>query len=433
MDYSLWKSNLGKLFMGGCGTQLGMLLTCGALALVFAFAFVCIFSNVIAVGITRQVAASAAPPQPEAVPAMASIEQTAPTPLPTIEAAIPVAPPAPASEPQELEMLVQLLEGMLGEIETLRSNEFVPPLPTPGPTAQPMLVASKSGVDLRSGPGPDYTRIAHLPIGQAIEIFGRNRDSTWWLVATPDGQFAWVSNDNVATFNVSDAVPVVTIPALLVHPASANAGISNEPSGPTGTPTPTINASRRYVEDMPAYKRLRGHLLIPPVSQSVSPDGSQIVITERIKVYTVSTAGADTRVWFEDGDTMGPTGGAIWSPDGRYIAFVVGFKTKYCKPCRAVAIINMAQETITLLEPPRPDLETDMPRWLQDGRLMINAHPGEPADGVAYVYDLFGNFEPASETYVLSSSHEGQQWYPWLPGRIWQAGVTERADSYNSD
>jgi hypothetical protein len=98
-----------------------------------------------------------------------------------------------------------------------------------------------------------------------------------------------------------------------------------------------------------------------------------------------------------------------------------------------VAILNPATETITLLDPPETDLDTDMPRWLQDGRLMINAHPGEPADGVAYVYDISGKFQPATGIYVLSASHEGQKWFPWRPGRTWRAGVSERADSYNSD
>ena len=42
---------------------------------------------------------------------------------------------------------------------------------------------------------------------------------------------------------------------------------------------------------------------------------------------------------------MGPLGGVVWSPDGKQIAFEVGFKRKYCRPCRAVAILTLEDET----------------------------------------------------------------------------------------
>jgi hypothetical protein len=279
-------------------------------------------------------------------------------------------------------------------------------------------------------------------MNKGLEIVGRNPDSTWWLVATPDGLFAWVSADFVMASNLHDNIPVVTIPSLLVWGTPVLAGTAVPPapgeistpvsfSYPT-TPTPDANQSRRFVEDMPAYKRLRGHLLVPPVSASVSPDGTQIAITERIKLYTLTTEGALTTVWFEDNADSGPIGGVVWSPDGEYIAFLVGFKQKYCRPCRSVWLLRPADGQITHLEHPG-DLELDSPRWTQDGLLLVTAHPGEPADGVAYVYDKTGKGQLASGAYVLSSSQEGQKWYPWRPGKTWLAGSTERADAYNAD
>jgi Tol biopolymer transport system component len=201
---------------------------------------------------------------------------------------------------------------------------------------------------------------------------------------------------------------------------------------PPGTPTPTSADERQYVEEMPAYQRVKEALFVPPVNASLSPDGKLIAMTERIKLYTVSTAGAHTDIWFEDNAEQGPLGGTVWSPDGKYLAFMVGFKDPKCGPCRSVALLRVSDGLITYLEDPE-GLDTDMPRWTQDGRLLINVHPGEPADGVAYVYDISGQRQEAKGVYLLSSSQEGQKWYPWLPGRIWRAGVSERADSYNSD
>jgi hypothetical protein len=158
-----------------------------------------------------------------------------------------------------------------------------------------------------------------------LESGGRNSDSSWWLVATPDGAFAWVCNLYVAAFNVDDSLPVVTIPALLVQPASASQPpvVANPPpveassiavppatlppTGsllPAGTPTAPANQSRRFVQDTLGYKQLVRRLLLPTVSESFSPDGTQIAITEKIKLYTITVDGAISRVLLEDDEAI---------------------------------------------------------------------------------------------------------------------------------
>ena len=412
-----WQTDFGKLVIGGCGAQIGLLFTLVGLAVTLLFCAVCVFTNVVSLGLARQL-----------------VQQSAP-----------VAPPEASAAPAEVGSLLQEVEFLLAEVESLQLEEPVVPSSPPA-GGKPMVMAGPNPVSLYSGPGIDYAQVGVLPAGDSVEIVGRNTGSTWWLVALPDGRFVWAFNALVTALNVNDAVPVVTTPSELAQPASfgpvaaasptlpAPPTATATPTLPPGTPTPAAQVSRQYVEDMPSYQKVKGSLLVPPVSASISPDGSQIAMTERIRLYTIGTAGAYTDIWLEDTDRLGPIGGVVWSPDGKYIAFVVGFKQhRYCRPCRAVGLLNLAEKSITYLTPPEEHLDTDMPRWTQDGRLLINAHPGEPADGIAYVYNLYGENQKAEGVYVLSASHEGQKWFPWQPGRVWRAGVSERADSYNSD
>jgi hypothetical protein len=416
---SRWDNRLGKLFIGGCGTQIGLVLSCGMLASMVLLCALCAFFNVLSIGFAREFMIIS----PETV--------------------------AEVSSTDEAETLRSEIAYLRNEVEFLQANPPRVPAPpqTPVPPPKPLAIAVMGGANLRNGPGLDYKKVGSLPMGGSLEIVGRNADSSWWLVSAPNG-LAWVAEGVVTTSYVDDNIPVVTIPALLVQPAAAGsatvpdlpvdlpaagqAPVVPPPAAPAGTPIPGADASRSFVEDMSAYKRLRGQLLIPPTSASISPDGSQIALTERIKLYTVTTDGALSKIWLEEDDKLGPIGQIVWSPDGRYIAFEVGFKTQYCKPCRSVALIDTVDETMIVLEAPN-NLDLSAPRWTLDGHLLVNANPGEPADGVAYLYDTSGQGQPAEGRYELSTNHYGQQWYPWLPGKSWQVGQTIRADSYNAE
>jgi hypothetical protein len=425
--HPFWKSKLGKLVIGNCGTQFGMISALSGLVAISLLCLVCASANMLSFGLTQRVV---------------KLVEVAATPTSTpVEV-------SSSHDDEEVSGLIDEVDSLLAEVEALEANTPAPPpLPTASPTAlppKPVAMANQSGVDLHGGPGTNYERIGVLPVGESWSIVGRNINSTWWVVATPNGLVGWVADRLVATFDLNDSIPIVVASSDLAQLASSSlSSAATPPVTPTvtatptpmlppGTPTPGADEIRQYVEDTSSYQKVRYYLLVPPVSISFSPDGSQFAMTERIKLYTVMTDGAYTDIWFEDDDTQGPLNNIVWSPDGKYIAFVSGFKDPKCKPCRSVALLRRSDGQITFLEAP-DDQETDAPRWTQDGRLLVNVHSGEPADGVAYVYNIFGDGREAKGVYVLSSSHEGQKWYPWRPGRIWRAGVSERADSYNSD
>jgi hypothetical protein len=416
------RSKSGKLFVGGCGLQLGLLFSFTGLVATLLVCAVCGVFNLLTFGLTGTAAE----------PTVAAVSEAAPA-------------------PEEVELLRQEMEFLLARVNYLRENPPVIPIPTATPVPpppKPVAVASQSGVNLRSGPAINHPRIGRLPLGGSLEIVGRNGDSSWWLVATPGGGVAWLSDMAVAAANVSEAIPVVSIPALYVEPGSIIPSALS-PSFPTtlpstgqptptpafllppGTPTPAAQLARRFVQDTMGYKQLIRRLMLPTVSESFSPQGSLIAITERVKLYTIPPDGTTSRVLLEDDDTIDLVGGAIWSPDGRYLAFVAN-QIVDCDPCRRVGLVRMSDGAISYLQSP-PDAGLDLPRWTQDGRLLVTAYSEEPVWRRVYIYDISGQGQVAEGVYVLSSSHDGQKWFPWQPGKTWQVDNPLGADSYYRD
>lgn len=85
--------------------------------------------------------------------------------------------------------------------------------PLPGDTGsggKPIVTAKDDNVNIRSGPGTNYDIVGTLPAGQSLEIIGRNTESSWWQVSTPDGS-GWVAAWVTTASNVDESIPVVEI------------------------------------------------------------------------------------------------------------------------------------------------------------------------------------------------------------------------------
>ncbi|MBE2223369.1 MAG: META domain-containing protein [Anaerolineae bacterium] len=116
---------------------------------------------------------------------------------------------------------------------------FVPPTPEANdPTA---IVTSRAGVNVRTGPGLEYTILGTAPFGTELEIIGKSQDGTWWVVSIPPsyGGFGWVSAEYVNVQNAA-TVPVIPAPPTPTPVATATA---------TATPAPemSFNASRTTI------------------------------------------------------------------------------------------------------------------------------------------------------------------------------------------
>lgn len=88
------------------------------------------------------------------------------------------------------------------------------PAATPAPTAQPtpavpIAVVTAATVNVRSGPGTDYTAVGSLVAGQTCAIIGRNQGATWWQLSCPGTVSGWVFGELLALAGPVSTVPVV--------------------------------------------------------------------------------------------------------------------------------------------------------------------------------------------------------------------------------
>lgn len=137
---------------------------------------------------------------------------------------------------------------------------------TATPTASPaMLTAGPDGVNLRGGPGTNYTRLGYLEPQTEAPIIGRYED--WWQIRY-EGSPAWVYGELVTPEN-ADGVPQVEPPTAPTAPPA--------PTSPPATAVPPTE---------------------PPPAQASSGDMRGIVVNE----YTVEGAPgpypAGAGIWF---------------------------------------------------------------------------------------------------------------------------------------
>ena len=91
-------------------------------------------------------------------------------------------------------------------------------VPTP---AVPIAVVTAATVNVRNGPGTDYTRVGSVVAGQTCAIIGRNQAATWWQLSCPGAVSGWVFGELVALAGPVSTVPVVqTAPPPTPVPAA---------------------------------------------------------------------------------------------------------------------------------------------------------------------------------------------------------------------
>jgi hypothetical protein len=125
--------------------------------------------------------------------------------------------------------------------------------PIPSPTSEPTpipptetpatIVAGADGVNVRQGPGTNFTRLGYLEPGAQATLIGRYED--WWQIEY-EGSPAWVFGDLVTASN-ADNVPQVQPPASPVPPTAAPATEAPPAPEPTDTPPPSEPSDYRGI------------------------------------------------------------------------------------------------------------------------------------------------------------------------------------------
>jgi uncharacterized protein YraI len=129
---------------------------------------------------------------------------------------------------------VQLTSGLTGWVNAryLQSSIPISSLPVTQQTGSQNAVVTSSFLNVRGGPGANFPIVARLSNGAALNLVGRNAESSWAQVTIPGGAQGWVSTRYIA--------PSVMIGNL---PVTSNTGVSPDfpqpiPSGgQTGTVT----------------------------------------------------------------------------------------------------------------------------------------------------------------------------------------------------
>jgi hypothetical protein len=130
----------------------------------------------------------------------------------------------------------------------------LPPTNTPEPTAIPptpttpaaKIVVGADGVNVRSGPGLNYTILTRLDPGVEAQITGRYSD--WWQIQHAGG-VGWVY-DGVVTASNTEGVPQVEPPPA---PTAAATAVP-----PTATPAPPTVAPANYRGLVPDSYQVEG-------------------------------------------------------------------------------------------------------------------------------------------------------------------------------
>jgi len=117
-------------------------------------------------------------------------------------------------------LYVKTSDGQAGWVKTTSvdlagTNLDYHPIEMSSYSPETTVTISGDTVNLRTGPGTNFSKVRALTYGEPLMLLGRVSDNTWLYVKTSDGQEGWVKTTwvNLARVNLaSDYLPIETSP-----------------------------------------------------------------------------------------------------------------------------------------------------------------------------------------------------------------------------
>lgn len=231
----------------------------------------------------------------------------------------------------------------------------IPPTPVP-PTATPIppQAMTKQQVNLRQGPGTQFTIAGQMPKNTSAIILGKNEDAKWFQVSFPDAAHpAWVASAFVTVTGTIDSLPVVAVappatatpgaaaaatkaptaaPAVTFPPAKGVLGFVSYDVGQSSYVLNNLDATThaisgdRLLGPKPGPVDLRNGTNAPPFARSPIDSRLAYVFSSNglVDVLNVTDSGGNAKPLVSHGGASAPGGisGPVWSPDGTSVAYI---------------------------------------------------------------------------------------------------------------
>lgn len=275
----------------------------------------------------------------------------------------------------------------------------LPPTPTPippTPTPVPPKITTKQQVNLRQGPGTNFTIAGQMPNATSAVALGKNEDGKWLQVAFPDAQHpAWLSTAFVTVTGTIDQLPVVAV--------------APPPTATPGAPAPT----KVVVPTTQAFPPAKGTMAFVSydVGQSAYVLNNLVVSSQNISgARLLGPKPADVRI-----STNAPP--FTYSPDGVRYAYVFGINGMIDE----LRVTDTGGDSTGLVSHGSASAQGGIisPNWTSDGRI---AYIGMDNNfGTQFIYTINANGGPESRFFAArgSESFRGLAW-----GKTWIAFVS---------
>lgn len=112
--------------------------------------------------------------------------------------------------------------------------------------ALPVLIVNTGNLNVRSGPGPQYTVLAVAPGGTRLPVLGTNADNSWYLVATSAGA-GWVDVSFTIPRGDFSYVPLITIEQIAAAQVLAPLTLELPDIADAPIPVPQLTTGRVIV------------------------------------------------------------------------------------------------------------------------------------------------------------------------------------------